>query len=110
MNITSRKVGLALSVIVLLLSGCVSQAPEPSETIIGGWQSELGGFVFISTFTAADVSVDGHSPVAYSLNGDQLVIGGDSSSIRLLSFPSEDEMIQVDPLTGSAHRYQRISD
>ncbi|MBL6692277.1 MAG: hypothetical protein ISP91_18005 [Pseudomonadales bacterium] len=92
-----------------LLAGCAATAPAPSEQIIGTWRSEVGGFDVITTYSSETVTVEGFSPRAYALNGSELVIEGDTISSRTVSFPSSSEMVQVDGMTATEHRFTRIA-
>ena len=91
----------------LLLSACATRPSEPSEQILGAWQSVIGGFTVTSTYTDTAVAVQGHEAMPYTLEGDRLTIDGDTASVRIVSFPSASEMIQLDPLTGVQHRFSR---
>ena len=91
----------------LVLTGCASQPMAPADLIVGEWQSEVAGFLINASYSTDAVSVDGHDPVSYSLDGDRLTIGNDTVSVRILSFPNRDEMVQLDPLTGAAQRFTR---
>ena len=99
---------LIIVVTVLLLSACTNRQVIPSQHIQGHWQSDLAGFTIKSTYLDGLVSVDSHAPIVYELDGDRLIIGGDALSLRIVSFPSDSEMIQLDPLTGTEQRYRRI--
>lgn len=103
-------VSCSLKVIFLtvLLAGCATTVPAPSEQIIGTWRSEVGGFDVITTYTPEAVTVEGFSPRTYALNGSELVIEGDTISSRTVSFPSSSEMVQVDGMTATEHRFIRI--
>jgi len=98
-----------LLLVVLLASGCASMRANPGELIIGTWQSNLSGFVLTSVYTGTDVSVDGHTPIPYAMDGDKLIVGGDATSARLISFPSKNQMVQRDPLTDVEHTYDRLN-
>jgi hypothetical protein len=53
--------------------------------------------------------VDGHEALGYQLDGNQLTIDGDETTRRLVNFPSSSEMIQVDVITGTEHRFERAA-
>ena len=93
--------------LILLLGSCALNRTVPSDLIIGSWRSDLSGFVLSSVYSATYVSVDGYSPVPYVLLGDRLVIDGDETSARIVSFPSRDQMVQTDPLTDVRQEYRR---
>jgi hypothetical protein len=98
---------LAALLVILILSGCASQPMAPADPILGSWQSDVAGFTINASYTADAVSLDDHSPVPYSLDGDRLTIGNDAVSVRIVSFPERNEMAQLDPLTGSTQRFIR---
>ncbi len=93
--------------LLLLLQGCATTSMEPAEMLRGSWQSTGGGFRLTTTYDANEVTVDGHEALEYRLDGNQLTIAGDETTRRLISFPSRDEMIQVDLITGTEHRFMR---
>ena len=95
--------------LILLLGSCALNRTVPGDLIIGSWQSDLSGFVLSSVYSADDVSLDGYSPVPYVLVGDRLVIDGDETSARIVSFPSRDQMVQTDPLTDVRQEYRRFN-
>ncbi|MBT4162745.1 MAG: hypothetical protein HOC70_00015 [Gammaproteobacteria bacterium] len=107
MEIVNQTTKVTLGLWILLSVGCTTTPVNPAELIIGTWQSELAGFTLVSSYSATDVSVDGHDGVSYTLDGDRLAVGGDVASVRIVSFPAANEMVQLDPLTQTAHRYVR---
>ena len=96
--------------VTLLLQSCVATTPVPAEEILGAWESNLGGFTIRTDYTMSDVRVDDHPAVMYTMTGDELILGDDAITIRIVRFPSETEMIQKDPITGTERTYQRTSD
>ena len=92
----------------LILQGCATTPPDPATRILGTWESAVGGFTVTTAFTDADVRVGDAAPLGYTLEGNVLVIDGDPNVAREISFPSRDEMIQKDRLTGTEHRYRRV--
>ncbi len=99
---------IPLLVLLMVLAGCVSTPPVPAEQIVGKWRSDVGGFDIITTYTVDEVMINGFEPRKYVLNDDELVIEGDEISARTVSFPSSNEMVQVDGITATSHRYTRI--
>jgi hypothetical protein len=91
-----------------LASGCVSTGNTPSERIVGTWISELGGFPVTVEFAEATVSIGDYDAVAYQIKDGMLILAQAGSQPRTLSFPSADEMIQTDTLTGTEHKYVRV--
>ena len=98
---------LILILLMAMLAGCTVAPADAADQIMGTWRSEVGGFEITSTYTAAEVTVTGHAGMAYSLDGDRLVIGGDDTTVRIVSFPAEGQMIQLDPMTGTQHIFMR---
>lgn len=102
------RIAILLLLSAALMTACTTTPTNRAAEIVGIWESDLAGFTVTSVFSATDVSVDGHEAVAYQLAGNRLIIGGDDTSARIVSFPSGSEMIQVDPLTGTEHRYTKV--
>lgn len=96
------------ALLLAFLAGCATAPPDPAEQILGRWQSEVGGFSVVTTYTVDQVIVDGFEPRTYVLEGGRLVIDSDQISARQVSFPSSDEMVQVDGITETAHTFTRI--
>jgi hypothetical protein len=97
---------------LLTVTACMTaKPPEPqkpaSELLLGSWQTQVGGFPVTVEYTSTAVSVDGQPPVSYQLAGDRLQIAEGGSQVRILQFPSNAEMVQIDPMTGSEHRFNR---
>lgn len=101
---------IQLLAILAVLQACATTSHDLSEMITGNWQSTVGGFNVTTSFTATEVSVDGHKPLGYQLDGNSLTIDEDETSCRTVNFPSSTEMIQVDVITGTVHRFQRSAD
>jgi hypothetical protein len=103
------KIIKAFGVVCMLLtvSACMTAKPPASELLLGAWQTQVGGFPVTVEYTSTVVSVDGQSPVSYQLAGDRLQIAEGGSQVRILQFPSNAEMVQIDPMTGSEHRFNR---
>jgi len=103
-----RKTGSILLTLAML-TGCVS-TPAPADLIVGTWQSSLAGFTLTSIYTSTEVAVDGHAALPYSLDGKTLTLGGDTGLRRIISFPSRDEMVQLDPMTNTRHMFTRVAE
>ena len=82
---------------------------EPSDLITGSWRTTIGGFSIATTYTTTEVTVDGHEPLSYQLEGNKLTIDGDQTTSRLVGFPSSSVMIQVDVIPGTEHRFERVA-
>lgn len=93
--------------ILVLLQGCVSPVPDPAASILGTWESSLGGFQLVSTYSETEVIIDGYQGVPYTLDGNKLTVDDDQTSFRLVHFPAENVMVQIDPVTHTEHRYTR---
>lgn len=63
----------------------------------------------MTSYSAGQVIVQGHPAVSYVLEGDQLIIAGDTVMTRVVSFPDADTMEQLDPVTSTRHVYTRVS-
>jgi hypothetical protein len=98
---------LTLFVLLTLLAGCQSVSDTPAQKILGTWQSEVGGFPIEHLYDKNTISLSGHDAVAYQLAEDSLLVDSIGASNRIVSFPSEAEIWQTEPLTGSVHRFTR---
>ena len=98
-----------ITVILLLVQSCTMTSREPSDLISGSWRTTVGGFNIATTYTTTEVTVDGHQPLRYQLDGNQLTVDDDQTTRRLVSFPSSTVMIQVDVITGTEHRFERAA-
>jgi hypothetical protein len=101
---------IQLLAILLFLQSCATISSNPADLIMGTWQSTVGGFSVTTTYDKTEVAVDGHEALGYRLDENQLMIDGDETTRRLVTFPSSSEMIQVDIITGTEHRFERVSD
>ena len=99
---------LASILVIMFICGCQSVPQSSSQLILGAWQSEVGGFPLVYQYSDSTVKIAGHAEVNYYLDKDQLSIDSEGAAIRVVSFPSEDEMHQTDPMTGSVHTFTRI--
>ncbi len=100
---------ILMLVAVLTVAGCTFSRPVPSEEIIGRWSGEIGGYPVEVAYDESAVTVTGSGPVPYRLNGDELTFEGGGSQVRIVSFPSANEMVQSDPMTGTQHVFTRIN-
>ena len=101
---------LLLTVVLSTSCATTAIAPDPGQQILGRWQSNLAGLQVTSIYSTTDVMIEGHASVPYTLNGARLTLGADSTTARIVSFPAAGEMIQLDPMTGTQHRYTRAGD
>lgn len=62
----------------------------------------------VATFGKSEVSLDDHAPVNFTLDGNILTVDGDITSRRIVRFESIDKMIQVDLISGTEQRFDRI--
>lgn len=101
---------LLLVVMVASLSGCMAFRADPGERIVGQWRTQIGGFPVIVEYGEEAVQVANYQPVQYQFDGNQLTFEQGGSQTRIVSFPSSDEMIQTDPMTGTEHRFVRVQE
>ena len=104
----SSKSFLQLILVALFLQGCAALGPKPAEEIIGQWQTKVGSFPLTVTYELDTVQSGSNRPVSYGLVGNQLTYADGGQQVRLLSFPADGEMIQLDPVTGTEHRFSRL--
>jgi len=104
----SLKPIIQLVLITLLLQGCAVFGPKPAEAIIGQWQTQVGNFPVSVTYEMDTVQSGTNMPVPYGLSGNQLTYADGGQQVRILSFPTGGEMIQLDPVTGTEHRFSRL--
>lgn len=98
-----------LLLVVTVLTGCVAAGPDPREEILGTWQSTVGAFPITVMYDAQTVKLAGADPVAYQLEGDRLTYAAGGEQVRIISFPGPAEMQQLDPVTGTAHKFTRVT-
>ena len=98
---------LTLCVLITILAGCQSISSTPSQMILGVWESEIGGFPITHEYSESTVSIPGHDAVSYQVLDDVLLLDTVGASERVISFPSDDEMHQTDPLTGTIQKFSR---
>ena len=95
--------------LLFLLQGCMSTLQAVDQQIIGVWRSNIGGFNVVTEYTGAMVKVGSNTPVEYLLTENRLTFVGGGEQLRLVSFPSADEMVQLDPLTQTEHKFERLT-
>jgi hypothetical protein len=98
---------MVLFVGLVMLQACATTTNNQQAMIQGIWQSNLGGFTVKSTYTADEIITAGGDSIGYLLKGETLTLAGDATTQRLVSFPNSNEMIQVDPMTNTEHRFER---
>lgn len=76
--------------------------------IVGSWWSELRGFPVTVEYTEGTVRIGDYDAVSYHIDEGKLILVQEGSRPRMLSFPSPDEMIQTDSLTGTNHKFVRV--
>lgn len=101
---------LLLAAMVIALSSCMSFRADPGERIVGQWRTQVGGFPVTVEYSEEAVQVANYQPVRYQLDGNELTFQQGGSQTRVVAFPSRNEMIQTDPMTGTEHRFVRVSD
>lgn len=100
---------LALIAFLGLLQSCAIFTASPQKAIIGDWTSKVGEFPVRVTYSASTVQIGDNEPVSYVLNEGQLMVADDDGQTRAVSFPTKNEMIQLDPLTGTQHAFMRVN-
>ena len=100
-------------VLVFTVGGCAWFKPDPMRRLAGDWQSEVGGYPIVLSFTDSSVQVNGEAPTVYTRDGDTITIvsaDGEHKQTREVSFDGRNTMIQTDPLTGTQRTYTRVVD
>ena len=87
----------------------MSTGQSVGQRIIGEWQSSIAGYPVLVQFTSTTVRVAGAPAVPYRLDGDRLSFANGASQVRIVTFPSSNEMVQTDPLTGTEQHYRRAA-
>ncbi len=100
---------LLLMVAAISLSGCHTMSSDPGEQILGQWQTQVGKFPMNVTYRAQTVQLGSAAPIGYQLEGDKLTYDQGGKQVRIVSFPEPGVMQQLDPITGSAHLFSRIT-
>ena len=98
---------VCLMFVLISLQACISLSAK--DQLIGQWQSELGGFPIVVSYSETTVKVGSHEEVPYLLEGEQLSFADGGSQVILISFTNKNEMIQENQLTGSRQVLTRIS-
>jgi len=99
---------LLVTLAILLLQGCVSMGPKPAEAILGSWQTTIGAFPLVVTYGVDTVKSGTNPAVPYGLSGNELTYADGGKQLRLVSFNPEGEMIQLDPITGTEHKFTKL--
>lgn len=105
---TMTKPLLLVTLLILLLQSCASMGPKPAEAILGSWQTTIGSFPMVVTYGVDTVKSGTNPPIGYGLAGNELTYAAGGTQVRLVSFNSEGEMIQLDPITGTAHKFTKL--
>ncbi|MDA0791013.1 MAG: hypothetical protein O2780_16330 [Proteobacteria bacterium] len=99
----------AIVIILFLAAGC-STAPIPADAMIQGtWRGDIGGVPVIYEYTDNMVRVVGYDAVPYRIDDGRLTVMVQGSTERIVAFPSRDEMVQTDPVTGTQLRLMRVN-
>ena len=99
--------GILAAVFCFFLQGCMTIGAGDSGRILGQWQSNVGGLPIVVKYDETSVRIGSNEAVAYKLEGDQLAFANGGGQVRVVSFPSKNLMVQLDPLTGTRHEYTR---
>lgn len=93
---------------LFMLEGCSLFGADPAERILGKWQYQVAGLPVVVEYDEKTVRVGNNPPVGYMLDGDRLTFAMGEDQVRIVSFPSRDEMVQEDPVTGTVQRFRRL--
>lgn len=105
-----RKLKLAFMIaLTVALSSCASVGPAPEVAILGEWQTKVGAFPMNVVYREQTVQLGSAAPVGYQLEGDRLTYEQGGQQVRIVSFPEPSLMQQLDPITGTAHIFSRVS-
>ena len=96
-------------ILITLLTSCTTFGPPPAEQLLGTWQTEIGGFPVTLEYNETSVTIGDNEAVTYQLDGDRLSFANGGEQVRILSFDGGDQMSQLDPLTGTTHRFSRLN-
>jgi hypothetical protein len=91
-----------------LLQSCAIFSASEAQGILGSWTSQVGGFPVRVTYSESTLQIGDNAPVGYLLNDGQLTVSDDTAQTRMVSFPTTNEMIQLDLLTGTEHAFSRV--
>jgi len=103
------RTSLVLIGLLGLLQSCAIFSVSPQKAIVGDWTSKVGGFPVRVTYSDSTVQIGENAPVNYVLADGQLIVAEDVGQTRTVSFPSKNEMVQLDPLTGTEHAFSRVN-
>ena len=92
-----------------LLQSCISMTVNTAEQMQGIWQSKVGGFPIVVEYNDTTVKIGDNKPVLYQLDGDQLTFADGGTQLIVISFTGNDEMTQINQLTGTSQVFTRIS-
>ncbi|MEM7365509.1 MAG: hypothetical protein AAF525_15930 [Pseudomonadota bacterium] len=99
--------------LVFVASGCAWFKPDPMHRLAGQWQSEVGGYPVVLSYTETSVQVNGEAPTDYSKDGNTIKIvsaDGEHEQTREITFQGRNTMVMTDPLTGTERTYLRVVD
>ncbi len=98
---------LLIGFVGLIQSFAVFTASE-QQRIVGNWTSTVGGFPVRISYSESTLQIGDNGPVSYVLNDGRLTVSDDAAQSRIVSFPTRNEMIQLDPLTGTEQAFSKI--
>ena len=99
--------------LVAVAAGCASFKLDPMHRLTGHWQSEVGGYPVVLSYTETSVQVNGEAPADYSKDGNKITIvsaDGEHKQTREIRFQGKNTMVMTDSLTGTERTYLRIID
>ena len=96
---------VGLLFVVLVLHGCMTV--KPASRIIGSWDGQLHGFHIVVEYTQTTVGISGMEPVPYAIDGNVITLATENAQTYRVEFPSRDEMIQIDDITGTEQKFTR---
>lgn len=96
-------------IVVLLAVGCDTVPRAPELIIVGTWRGDVAGVPVVYEYTDSTVRVVGHDAVPYQIDDGVLTLLVEGGSERTVVFPTRDEMIQTDPLTGTELKLLRVN-
>ena len=99
--------------LVSVAAGCASFKIDPMHRLTGYWQSGVGGYPIVLSYTDTSLQVNGEAPADYSKDGNKITIvsaDGEHKQTREIRFQGKNTMVMTDPLTGTERTYLRIID